>query len=138
MNHEKSCGAVVFIREQGEIQYLLVEAHDGVYGFPKGHVEGSETEHETALREIKEETGLEVTILDGFRESESYAIKGKVDTVKEVIYFVATFEGQKPTFQKEELSSVSFHPYEEALALLQMEGRKKTLQAADKYLRSIL
>ena len=58
MTVEKSCGAVVFTREGGEVRYVIIQSLEGYYGFPKGHMEGSETEQETALREIREEVGL--------------------------------------------------------------------------------
>ena len=52
VKREKSCGAVV-IRTGGEgRRYLLTRSKKGVWGFPKGHMEAGETEHETALREI--------------------------------------------------------------------------------------
>ncbi len=63
MNCEYFCGAVVFTRMDGEPHYLLVRAKDrpkGCHGFPKGHMEPGETEVQTALREIFEETGLPV------------------------------------------------------------------------------
>ena len=60
MTWEKSCGAVVFTRENGQVKYLLVANLEGIYGFPKGHVEAGETEVETALREVREETGLTI------------------------------------------------------------------------------
>lgn len=56
MNIEISCGAVVFTKINGEIKYLLIQNLEGIYGFPKGHVEKEEKEKETALREIYEET----------------------------------------------------------------------------------
>ena len=46
--------------------FLLIQQKAGHYGFPKGHVEKNETEVETAIREIKEETGLEVKIYNNF------------------------------------------------------------------------
>lgn len=39
MIYEKSCGAVVFTKIDSEIKYLLVSNKEGIYGFPKGHVE---------------------------------------------------------------------------------------------------
>ena len=39
---EKSCGAVVFTRAEEGIRYVLVQSFEGKFGFPKGHMEGSE------------------------------------------------------------------------------------------------
>ena len=45
----------------------------GHWGFVKGHVEDNETEKETALRELKEETGLsKVEFIEGFKEKTHY------------------------------------------------------------------
>ena len=48
MNIERSCGAVVFTRVNGEIRYVIIESIEGIFGFPKGHMEAGETEEETA------------------------------------------------------------------------------------------
>ena len=58
---EKSCGAVVFTRLNGEIKYVIIQSLAGYYGFPKGHMEAGESEKQTALREVYEETGLTLT-----------------------------------------------------------------------------
>ena len=61
MKHEKSCGALVY-RKHGDRTELLLIKHrfGGHWSFPKGHVELGENEFQTALREVKEETGLDV------------------------------------------------------------------------------
>jgi len=56
MKKEKSCGCVV-IKDR---KILVIYQIDGFWGFPKGHVEKNETELQTAIREIKEETNLDV------------------------------------------------------------------------------
>ena len=54
MKYEKSCGAVVYTKINDTIKYVLVQQLEGFWGFPKGHIEGNETEEENALREIYE------------------------------------------------------------------------------------
>ena len=82
MQHEKSCGAVVFTRTDKGVKYLLIANLKGIYGFPKGHVEAGETEEQTALREIREETGLRVTLVPGFRAVDEHLIPEKQDTMQ--------------------------------------------------------
>ena len=73
MIKEKSCGAVVYKYENNEILVLLEKMKKGHISIPKGHVENDETEIQTALREIKEETNLDVVIDTGFKEVISYS-----------------------------------------------------------------
>ena len=103
--YEKSCGAIV-IYKSTETSYLtlLVKNHNGRnYSFPKGHVEKGETEEETAVREIKEETDLDVTIIDSFREVADYCPFGKIK--KRVVFFMAQTFSNKVQVQKEEIDS---------------------------------
>ena len=73
MNYEKSCGAIVYRKHHGNTEILLVRhIKSGYWSFPKGHVEEGETEEETARREIKEETGLDVLLDTGFRETVTF------------------------------------------------------------------
>ena len=69
---EKSCGAVVFCQTAEGRRYVLVCSGDGLWGFPKGHTEPGETEEQTALREVREETGYTLT---------SYRFRGLVTFV---------------------------------------------------------
>ena len=63
MKKEKSCGCIVF--NDGKV--LLVRHNKGHWDFPKGHVEPGETEEQTAKREVKEETNIDVEINTNFR-----------------------------------------------------------------------
>ena len=73
MKFEKSCGVIVYRRNQEHIDLLLVKnRYGGHWSFPKGHVEGNETEVQTALREVREKTGLEVRLQSGFRQMVEY------------------------------------------------------------------
>lgn len=88
MTYEKSCGAIVYRKHHGNTEILLIKhINSGHWSFPKGHVEQGETEVETALREIKEETSLDVLIDPTFRETVTYF--PRKDTQKVVVYFIA-------------------------------------------------
>ena len=85
---QKSCGAVIFKKENGEASFLcLFQQHSQTYSVPKGHMEAFETEEETAKREIKEETGLSIDFVPGFRETTMYDLPGGKQ--KTVVLFLA-------------------------------------------------
>ena len=54
----KSCGVIPYRVREGKREYLALMQTNGSWSFPKGHMEPGETEEETALRELLEETGL--------------------------------------------------------------------------------
>ena len=137
MTYEKSCGAVVFTEVEGEIRYLLVSSLSGAYGFPKGHMEKDETEEETALREVLEETNLNIELISGFRSTDEYQLTCKKDTVKTVVYFLGAFKDQSVIFQKEELSGACLVSYSEATGLLRFESLKRILNDANDYLKMV-
>jgi len=60
-----SCGAVVYKKRPHGSQILLIKqfAKDDAWGIPKGHMESGETYTETAIREVKEETGIDIKII---------------------------------------------------------------------------
>ncbi|MGM9662102.1 MAG: bis(5'-nucleosyl)-tetraphosphatase [Oscillospiraceae bacterium] len=136
MSYEKSCGAVLFTRAGGEVRYVLAQSLRGVYGFPKGHVEAGETERETALREIWEEVHIRPELIDGFRETIRYRLPGSRAAFKQVVFFLAEYEGQTPVIQAEELRSAPLVDYEEAMRLLRHENIRRVLRKADAYLHS--
>lgn len=73
--NEKSCGAVVFARTP-DIKFLLLQYGAGHWDFVKGNVELNETEMDTAMRELREETGIsDAKFIEGFRERIDYFYK---------------------------------------------------------------
>lgn len=133
MNWEYSCGGVVFTRHGGQIRYVLVEEASGKFSFPKGHVEGDETEVETARREIFEETGLRPAFLEGFCLRDSYQLAEKPGTSKRVTYFLAEFGDETLIPREGEIMSIRLLPYEEALPLFR-ENNQRVLTAAHEFL----
>ena len=136
MTWEKSCGAVVFTTENEQIRYLLAQSLEGAYGFPKGHMEPGETETETALREVCEETNIRVSLLEGFRAISQYALPRKPGTMKQVVYFLGEYHDQTVIHQREELRSACLVSYEEAMKLLRFEDSRQILTDADAFLRA--
>ncbi len=133
MKYEKSCGIIVFTRLNGEIKYVIEQSINGIYGFPKGHVEAGETEIQTALREVYEEVGLKPTLIDGFRETVEYYIP-LCDVQKHVIYFLGEYSNQKIIPQKEELLKADLFSYEEAIKLFTHQNNVDLLIKANDFL----
>jgi tRNA nucleotidyltransferase (CCA-adding enzyme) len=136
MKTEKSCGAVVFTRDGEDVKFVIIQSREGYYGFPKGHVENGETELETALREIREEAGLFVSIQEGFRTEDSHEfVKHEEQRLKYIVYFLAEYSDQVPIPQTEELNNIVLVDYETAMELFQFESSKRILTEAWDYLR---
>ncbi|MBO4865844.1 MAG: NUDIX domain-containing protein [Ruminococcus sp.] len=132
---EKSCGAIVYTIENEQIKYLIVEEISGSHSFPKGHMENEETEEETALREIREETDLDVELFTAFRVSEQYDPAEKTGVTKQVIYFLAKYSGQKPrVVRPNEVRALISLRLEDALKI--MEHEKEFLKQADDYIKN--
>lgn len=134
MKYEKSCGAVVYTKINDTINYVLVQQLEGFWGFPKGHIEGNETEEETALREIYEEMKLKTDIHKGFRTVDEHVIPNKENVIKQIVYFCAEYYDQDIVIQNDELLGASLVTYEEALQLLEFESSKRILKEANDFL----
>lgn len=127
MKQEKSCGAIV-INKNNKI--LLVHHNAGHWDLPKGHIENGETEEQTAIREVKEETNIDIIINNKYRYTTSYSPKENV--MKEVVYFLAQNidEDKKP--QLEEVSEVKWFTFEEAMNTITYENSKEILNKLKK------
>ena len=134
MNWEYSCGAVVFTRKNGQLRFVIVREMGGAYSFPKGHVEGTETEMETARREVWEEIGLRPRFLDGFRRQDEYDLAEKPGTRKRVTYFLAEYADEPLTPRPGEIREILLLPYEQALNYFEHEGTRQILTAAYAFL----
>ena len=132
MSIEKSSGAVVFYRG-AQIEYLLL--HSMYWGFAKGHIESGESESTAAIREVCEETGLHVVLLDGFRQVDEYSFMRRGESIqKQSVYFLGRASSRAAHVSREhdQLAWLSFN---EALARLEYEGGKAILRKADEFLR---
>lgn len=134
---EKSCGAVVYKKENDGLKFLLVHQSNSHYSFPKGHTEKEETEIETALREIKEETNLDVEIDTNFKKVITYLVESK-NVLKDCVYFVATPISFDLKSQEGEIEECIWCSYDEIMEKLEFENSKEVFKEAYKYIKNLI
>jgi 8-oxo-dGTP pyrophosphatase MutT (NUDIX family) len=131
----KSCGAVIYRRRLGKPIFLVVRHRSGDHwGFAKGHMASGETEVETAVREVHEETGLRIRFRDGFYERIFY-LTAK-ERRKEVVYFLGRAPRQRVRVQHAEISEYRWLPYWQTRELLTYENTRLLLDKALDYLQN--
>lgn len=133
---ERSCGVVLFFQpKDGPREYLLLHYPTGHWDFAKGHVEKGEEDLATALREAKEETGLEgVEIVSEFRHRFDYRYRRQDQLIhKEVGWFL----GRAPTKSvrlSHEHKGFRWLPFEQALEQVTYTNAKELLRKAEAHL----
>ncbi len=131
--YESSCGAVVFRNDENEKKFLLIRnKRSAHWGFPKGHIEPGETNEETAIREVFEETGIKIKVLPNFKKFSEYTIQGRIE--KAVSIFLAETNDIEYTIQAEEIEECGWFSYCDALKTLNYENDKRILEQAKQYL----
>lgn len=129
--HEHSAGAVLYCEQGGERQYVLVTELSGNTGLPKGHVEAGESEEQTALREIYEETGITATIVPGFGGEIVYP-QGR-GMLKHFTYFLARFDCEDGVVSGMDVEA-HILPFEHAYRKLSFTDVRIILKRAEQFL----
>ena len=132
MKEEKSCGAVVYKIENGMLFFLVEHMVKGHISIPKGHMEGSETEEETAIREIREETNLKVKLDTVFRHVERYSPAEGIS--KTVVFFAAEPVTKDLKKQDSEIARLMWLPCDEAIEIMTYDSSREVLIHAAVYL----
>ena len=125
LRKEKSCGCIII---KDDKVLLVYEKDRNFWGFPKGHMEKGENEIETALREVKEEVGLDVEIDENKRYIQNYIIRDEID--KTSVYYIAFPKNGEIQKQESEIEDVKWCDYEEAINTLTFENSKEILKKA--------
>ena len=133
MQKEKSCGAIIYNQNK---EVLIVKHNKGHWDFPKGHVEGNETEQETAIREVKEETNIDINILGNYRYEIHYSPKENVE--KTVVFFLASNTSKDTVKQDAEIANIGWFKYDEALDILTYNDAKRLLKKSYEDLNRIM
>jgi len=136
MIHEKSCGAVVFFKDD-KVRYLLLQYEAGHWDFVKGNVEANESEIDTVLRELKEETGIvAIQTLEGFRERIQYFYRRQGETIqKEVVFYLIQSDTQKVALSFEHVGYI-WLDYEHTMEKLTFKNARDVLQKAHSFLQT--
>ncbi len=144
---EKSAGVVIFRREGNELHYLLLHYGlgparnasrsdvGGHWGFPKGHIEQGESLEQTALREAKEETGIEdIKFIEGFKEWIKYFYKQENKNIFKIVTYLLAETKTKEVKISYEHIGYKWLAYEQALEQLTFKNTKEILKKANKFL----
>lgn len=134
MVYEKSCGAVVYRKFHGNTEILLIKhQRSGCWSFPKGHMEEGETETQTAIRETKEETNIDISIDDpSFRET--VVFNPRRDTRKEVVYFIGRATSFDAAAQEEEIAEMRWMEIGRVPSHLAYDNDKQIINKVKAYL----
>tara|TARA_Y100000310_G_C20677181_1_gene813753 strand:- start:2485 stop:2907 length:423 start_codon:yes stop_codon:yes gene_type:complete len=128
MTTEKSCGAVLF-NKNDDLKFLLLHYEAGHWDFPKGNQEEGESDKETVLREIQEETAItDVNFIAGFQDNINYYYTFKNDTInKTVIYFLAKTSQDSVVLSHEHIGYI-WLSFEKSLKRLTFDNSKELLK----------
>ncbi len=140
---EKSFGVIPISKNKnGDTIFCLIKHNEAHWAFPKGHPDKNETGQETALRELKEETGIvDISLLKTQSFIEKYSFnKDHVIHDKSVEYFIGLTSSVDTKTLKEfekEISELRWVTYQEGKSLVTFKEGKETLEQVFNYLQTI-
>ena len=133
---ERSAGAVVY-RLAGESWLFLLLQNAGKWDFPKGGVEKGESEIQTVVREVEEETGLkDLALVPGFRKVIEYFYRRNGKNIHKQVVYLLGITGEDKVKISFEHQGFGWFPYQEALDKASYENSKVTLAEAEKFIRA--
>ncbi len=136
MKKERSAGIVLFFEKSEGNRFLLLNYPTGHWDFVKGKIEQDENEHETAIRETKEETGIsDIEFIEGFEESINYNFQYEGELIyKEVVFFLAKTKTVTVMVSHEHLD-YTWLDYKNAIEKITYQNAKDILSKANDLLQ---
>jgi ADP-ribose pyrophosphatase YjhB (NUDIX family) len=126
-----SAGGVVYRKgREGPEVVICGRDSDGVWGLPKGTPNPGESLEEAALREVSEETGLEVAILDKLGVIEYWFAREGVRYQKWVYYYLMEAKGGSTEQHDFEYDRVEWRPLEQAVRTLSFRNEVEVVERA--------
>ena len=129
---EFSAGGLVVRRMRGRPYIAAVRVKDGtVLALPKGHIEPGESGAETAVREVREETGVDSSLVEKLDDIRYWYTRDGARVLKVVSFFLLSYRsGSVRDYQRAEVDGAEWVPLEEAPQRLKYSGERKMALAA--------
>jgi 8-oxo-dGTP pyrophosphatase MutT (NUDIX family) len=133
MPSEFSAGGVV-VNDAGEVIVIVPtrRAADGskVLALPKGHPDGEESALQAALREVREEAGVDAEVVDSLGEVRYWYQRGGRRIAKVVEFFLLRYVGGSTDDHDAEVDVARWVPLEEATRTLSYDGEREMASRA--------
>jgi 8-oxo-dGTP pyrophosphatase MutT (NUDIX family) len=136
---EVSAGGVVYRRAPDGVEVVLAARRtrrgDLAWGLAKGGIEADESAEDAAVREVREETGIEAEIEASLGETRYFYVWEGVRIRKTVHFFLMRATGGDPNDRDDEMEDVQWFPLERALKRAAYRGEREVLVRAAEILR---
>lgn len=132
-----SSGGVIFRKGEGGIEVALIKVKGERWALPKGLVDKGEDLADTAIREVREETGLEGRLIDKLGDIEYWYFSKEDQTKyhKSVHFYLIEYKGGSIEDHDWEVEEVRWFPIDEAIRVLSYKSEKEIMEKAKIYLR---
>ena len=131
---EHSAGGVVTRRNDGDVDVALAARRtrkgDLAWGLPKGLVEEGEGPEQAALREVREETGLEAEILEPLGDISYWYVWEDERIHKKVTFFLMESTGGDVSLHDHEMEEIRWFPLQEAVRRASYPSERTVLRRA--------
>lgn len=138
LSKEYSAGFIIFSEINAQRHYLLLHYLSGRIDFAQGHLEAGESNLEAALREVKEETGLDqLEIIPRFEVQVNYSFRRINALINKTATLFLAHTSQTKVVISDEHKGFFWLPFKEALQQVTFEKEKRVLLDAEKYLNKL-
>jgi len=129
INYVQACGGIVR-KLEGQNQYILLirKKNSPFWTLPKGHQENDESDHETAIREVREETGYGCRIEKNVGEIQFQYQRNGQNFLEKVRYFLMIPEDYESNFDTKEIEEIRWVELKETPTFLFYQNEKNLVQ----------